>query len=274
VKILCTHPGRHGDLLWALPTVRALAHTYTNQIDLLLSPAYSGVGFRRLLAAQDYIGDVSIAEDWQIRESAPITPRVPPTLPDGYDHIVHLGYQDWPLKTLPLETYRIASEQLDIGWPIDLDTPWLQPAYRFPPIRLSVGFTDEYFEVKYGVYWLLRKHFITAGKEGTRTLVNCSHGERWKGRSAETDWETAQAWISSSELFVGCCSALHVVACALGKPCVVVEPAEARHHPIFYPYGTSGPRVTVALGLTGQPTVDSRHVIAAIEARLQQGAAA
>src|SRR5262252_2864712 len=276
MRILCTHPGRHGDLLWALPTVRALAHTYQCEIDLLLSPNYSSPSFRRLLIREPYIGEVMVAEDWAIQESAPITPREPPSHPSGYDHIVHLGYDGWPLKTLPLETYRIAGEQLDIGWPIDLDTPWLQPQPRLllPPTQMTIGFTDEYFEVKYGVYWLLREHFITAGEDGTRILVNCSHGERWKGRSAETDWETAQAWISSSELFVGCCSALHVVACALGKPCVVVEPAEARHHPVFYPYGTTGPRVTVALGLTGQPTVDSRHVIAAIEARLQQGAAA
>jgi len=276
MRILCTHPGRHGDLLWALPTVRAISRSYDTPVDLMLSPPYSSPSFRRLLLRTPYVGNVFVNAAWAVQETAPMTPREPPDWPEGYDHVAHLGYDGWPLRTLPLETYRIASEQIDLTWPVDLDSPWLLPhsAYLLPPTRLTVGFTDEYFEVKYGVYWLLREHFITPGEDGIRQLVNVSYGERWKGRTAETDWETAQAWIGESELFVGCCSALHVVACALGKPCVIVEPAEARHHPVFYPYGTSGPRVTVTLGLTGQPTVDSRHVIAAIEARLQQGAAA
>jgi hypothetical protein len=273
-RILCTHPGRHGDILWALPTVRALARSYDTEIDLLLSPDYSCESFRNLLAHQPYVGDVLTAADWQIQQTAPITPRQPPSVPEDYDLTFHLAYEGWPSLPLPLEIYGLVEKHTPLRWPLDLDSPWIAASYRLPPPRLAVGFSDEHFELKYGLYWLLRNHFTSLGEEAWRGIVNCSGGPRWRETlSGLVSWETAAAWIEQAQLFVGCCSALHVLACGCGRPVVVVEPNPARHHPVFYPYDKAGGRVTVVLGLDGRPTVDSRHLIDAILAQLQRAAA-
>jgi hypothetical protein len=268
VRILCTHPGRYGDLLWALPTVRALSFSASQPIDLLLSPKYSSESFRSLLARQLYIGSVIVANDWEVLETAPMTPRVPPSLPSGYDQIVHLAYEGWPSLTLPYETYRIAGEQVPIDWPLSLDVPWIAAPYEHScnPYRLAVGFSDEHFELKYGLYWLLRGHFVQNGEIGG--LMNVCGGPRWSGVGHNSDWEAAASWIAQATVFVGCCSALHVLACAAGTPVVLLEPNPMRHHDVFYPFGKCSEVVRLVTGLDGQPTFDSRHLIDAVETRL------
>src|SRR5262245_24748345 len=271
MKILCTHPGRHGDCLWALPTLRALSRTHGMSIDLLLGPRYSDEHFCRLLRHQVYIVEVIVANDWAILETAPTTPREPPSVPCGYDCISYLGYQDWPMKSLPYEIYRIAGEQAPIDWPIDLDTPWLTAPYTLPTYQIAVGFSDEHFELKFGLYWLLREHFLTAENFTEQVIVNVSGGPRWctESCSGRMNWEGAAAFIATAKVFVGCCSALHVLACALGTRVVLIEPAQARWHDVFYPYGKgSHGQVTLVLGGDGQPTFDSRHAIDAITAAL------
>lgn len=271
MKILATHPGRYGDILWALPTIRALCYTHQASIDLLLSPRYSDASFCRLLERQLYVGKVLVANDWEIRETAPITPREPDSLPSGYDHIVHLGYQGWPRQTLPFEIYRSAGEQAPLDWPLNLQTPWLAPPYQLPTTRIAAGFSDEHFELKFGLYWLLREHFLTEENLTERVIVNVSGGPRWSSETciAKKDWESVASFIAPAQVFVGCCSALHVLACGLGTPVVCVEPAPARHHDIFYPFGKASDRVRLVLGSDGLPTVDSRHVCDTIEFALR-----
>jgi len=61
-----------------------------------------------------------------------------------------------------------------------------------------------------------------------------------------------------------------VLACAVGTPCIVMEPAEARWHPIFWPYGQDGPQVRLVRGGDGRGTVDARHCRELIQAALAQ----
>jgi hypothetical protein len=265
MKILCTHPGRYGDCLWALPTVRALSQSAHVPVDLLLSPTYASNGFQELLRQQDYIGTVTVAGDWEILETAPITPREPPSLPSGYDAVVHLAYEGWPSLSLPWEICGIAEKQIPLLRPIDLDTPWITA--ELPPQRMRVnlpivGFTDEHFELKVGLVTLLRRARLA--------FDNISSGPRWQQEAhvRPTPWPRAAAVLAHASLFAGCCSALHVLACAVGTPVVVAEPAPARHHDVFYPYGKiSDDRVRLLLGNDGHPTIDSRHLLDAIEAR-------
>jgi hypothetical protein len=261
MKVLATHPGRYGDLLWALPTVRALATTYGCQVDLLLSPNYSDPHLCTLLEQQIYIGTVTSTRDWEIVETAPITPRIPPNLPAGYDRIVHLGYDGWPALTLPREVYRIAQQSVPTIVPLNLAQPWLVTSALLHR-GVAVGFSDEYFELKYGLVQLLREHL------GPRRVANVSGGPRWTADQTTRTWQMAATLIVGAPLFVGCCSALHVLACALGVPVLLVEPASARHHDVFYPYGKFGPQVTLLTGGDGLPTFDSRHLVDAVDARL------
>ena len=74
--------------------------------------------------------------------------------------------------------------------------------------------------------------------------------------------------MTNAQIVLGCCSALHVLAVALGKRCVSMEPAEARWNPIFYPLGTTG-RVKLVMGSDNRPTFDARAVRQAVEEALR-----
>ena len=80
-------------------------------------------------------------------------------------------------------------------------------------------------------------------------------------------WPQAARHIRHAKVFLGDCSALHVLAVALGTPVVLVEPMEARWNPIFYPLGMDG-AVQVVKGNDGRPTWDARHVGDVLRERL------
>ncbi len=273
MSILCTCPGRHGDVIWSLATVRAISETYGEPVDLLLSEKYGSlVG---LIQRQAYIRDCSVDAAWAIEESAPITPRVPDlaAVRGWYERQFDLGYESWPTPDLARDIYHRANRD-SLGRdrhlaPLDLSRPWITAPYAMPATDLSVGFTDEHFELKYGLYWLLLTAFNFSPTRSRSDVVFVGNSPRWtlEAERGATDWETAASWIRSSQVFVGCCSALHVLTVALGVPVICVEPNKDRHQDIFYPVGKSG-AVQLLLGNDGQPTVDSRHLIDAIEAKL------
>lgn len=270
--IACTFPGKHGDLLWALPTVRAVAEAVRTPVDLFLGAGIGGL--QPLLAHQWYLRSVTALESWVVQDTAPASPRMPPEDACGwadYAHVFHLGYRGWPKLGLPFETEHCLWSQ----WPealgphphIDLHRPWITNTQRLPPADVCVGFTDEYFELKYGLVQLLREHKVL------RIAETCAPKSRWadegNGVAISLPWIYVAAQIVSSKVFLGDCSALHVLACALGKRCVIMEPNEQRHNPIFWPYGMDGPQVTIVRGLDGRPTFDARHVRDAVEAALR-----
>ena len=277
MAMLVCHPGRHGDLLWSLPTIRAIAQANPGlAIDLAVPAKYGSL--RELLMRQSYLRKVLVVSeaDWPIVESAPITPRQPfplPGAPGGYSQVLTLGYAGWPSASLPVQAYQqtLRSYPDVVMAPLDLDTPWITPpAWKnLPQCDLAVGFTDEWFELKYGLYWLLHQHYAWSPDRPNPLVLVGDGNPRWRTEAgtAGLDWSASAAFIAHSRIFVGCCSALHVLACALGKPCVIVEPAEARHHDIFYPYGKIG-RVQLVLGGDGKPTFDARHLCEAIDACL------
>lgn len=264
--IVCTFPGKHGDLLWALPTVRAIAETYQEQVLLVISPYVKSLA--PLLRRQDYIYSCVVDDAWQVHLTAPMSPRTPPTAYHAATHVFHLGYEGWPSPDLPRDIWRCASEQTERALQsLDLDRPWIAPpsyAQNLPAAQIAVGFTDEWFELKYGIYQLLRRQLepLTSSYD----IVNLSTSPRWQVEASlpPMDWDTAAAWMSRARLFVGCCSALHVLACAIGTPVVVVEPNEARWQDLFYPYGKATDRVRLLLGGDGRPTFDARHLMDAL----------
>lgn len=281
-KVLATFPGKYGDILWALPTVRALSEAAGAPVDLVIAGAYGSIV--PLLARQPYLRRVWAMPEWVVQDTAPIAPRVPPTaLPGGqpivefepgtYDRVLHLGYEGWPRSPLPYETYATACDAVR-DTPLyqrlapDLDRPWITAPFQWVarPYPVAVGFTDEHFELKFGIWQLLFRREVREAPDRLG-LINLSHGTRWQAEAeyGGFDWETAASAIAQSEVFLGDCSALHVLACALGVPCVLMEPAPARHHPIFWPFGTDGPRVTQVRGGDGQWTWDARHVWDTIE---------
>lgn len=246
MRILCTHPGRAGDLIWALPSVRAIAESLGEKVDLLTTGEFASLG--PLLLQQDYIGSFCAHEGWNIGQG-----WQPPVPTEDWDQVYHLGYKRWPERPLPYEVAEAFSLQ------IDLKHPWITIDHSLPLCEVACGFTEAWFELKYG---LLSSVDLQLG--WAKLLQLTPVGTRWTTETAgihvhACSWETAAKAIAGSRVFFGDCSALHVLAVALGKRAIVVEPMEARHNQIFYPLGMDGPEVQVVKGNDGNFTFDARH---------------
>ncbi len=253
-RILCTFPGRYGDLLWALPTIREIAEHTSTQVELLIAGEFAGIA--ALLAAQSYIASVIVDHDWSLSSGW----EPPVQAYHLYDQVYHLGYRRWPELPLPFEIYeRVAS-----GWTPAPDQilarPWITSPEEGYPIDIAFGFTDCWFELKYALLALSFKWQRTyrgVFPPGSRWITEAGYGP--------TSWLEAAKIISRAKLLLTDCSALHVLGVGLGIPVLLVEPMDARWNPIFYPLGMDGPQVTVVKGLDGKPTFDARHLKEAIE---------
>ena len=268
MSILCTFPGKYGDLLWTLPTLRALARRTGEAIDLLTSADMASVC--PLIAQQGYIGHCFADPQW-VRVHIDTEDRHPPAnhlVAGRYDHIFHLGYRGWPQRALPFEIKDGYNDQILNASPtqhylldeeLDLGTPWITVAsWKRVPHPVVIGFSDDHFELKFGVVALTLANLCRPGS----AFVLAAPGSRWENEAGMelTRWEENARRITAAAVFLGCNSGLHVLACAIGRPVVMMEPSEARWNPIFFPLGTTGPQVTLVLGNDGKPTWDARHV--------------
>lgn len=291
MRVLVTFPGRYGDILWALPAVRALSRRLGQPLDLAVAENYRSI--TALLDTQPYIRRAFYIPEWTGQETAPMTPRIPPPTritgapnPESYDVALHLGYRGWPARPLPFETLDCLNAELGyhrdyferritpgFRWPLEdaelaLDEPWITVApWTQVPHPLVVGWSAEHFELKYGLTYLLAEALALPGPGSA--FVLCGPNSRWQteGGFTPTDWIENARRLAAAQVFLGCCSALHVLAVALGKPCVIMEPAEARWNDSFYPLGKTG-RVRLVTGGDGLPTFDSRHVRDVVEEAL------
>lgn len=275
MSVLCTFPGKYGDLLWALPTIRAIARRTGEAVDLLTSADMASIC--PLISQQDYIGHCFARKEW-VRVHIDKDDRLPPFTLTGYQHIVHLGYRGWPQRPLPFETKDCYNDQILNASPtqhylldeeLDLKTPWITVQTPSPfHVYAACGFSDDHFELKYGLFELLSRELEwTRDIGGNWVSVSGCHGSRWRaeGHHECDSWLTAARAITASSVFLGCNSGLHVLALAIGKPVVMMEPSEARWNPIFFPFGPGGPEVTLVRGNDDQPTWDARHVADALK---------
>jgi hypothetical protein len=260
MKILCTFPGRYGDILWSLPTVRAISEYFGDPVHFLIAGEFAAL--LPVLQNQPYIRLASADTRWTL---TPPNEWQPPYEHTGFDRVFHLGYRRWPQQPLPLEMWTLANHgNIDLA-PLDLTRPWIDNPSSATAWDVAVGFSEAHFELKAGLLSLLEarpgpslRAVMPAGRWTTET--HC----------APCSWSDALAVIQRSEIVLGCCSALHVLARAMGKPVVLMEPMEARWNPIFYPYGKTGQGVELVTGHDGLPTFDARHVRETLDRVLQE----
>jgi hypothetical protein len=268
--ISVTFPGRAGDLLWALPTVRALAEIH-GPVSLRIAGEFASM--LPLLQQQPYLKVVVADHAWSL---TPPNDWQPPVVEEGEIHLGYRGWPDQPLAQYIYGTLKYHYPHLAVAG-LDLESPWI----TIPPLPNSwgttctpVGFTEAWFELKVGLLQLLQQEFAwTQNREDvgwptTALMQMATPGGRWvlAGWRPYT-WVEAAEFITASSLFVGDCSALHVLAVACGTPVIVVEPMEARWNGIFYPVGKVG-RVHLVTGNDGLPTFDARHVADTIRGAL------
>jgi hypothetical protein len=248
--------------------MRALAEHTGDPVDLLIAGEFESM--IPLLDQQPYLGAVAADHAWGMDNwidggGSLQQAWMPPTDTSGWGQVYHLGYRRWPELPLPYETYeRVAS-----GWtpPREelLERPWITLDGSVQYIRtLSMGWSECHFELKAGLSALLSQD------EALLPWRICvPAGSRWTKELSvpPTTWAGAARVIQASKVFLGDCSALHVLAVAMGKPVVCYEPMEARWNPIFYPLGKTG-RVRLVTGNDGLPTTDSRHTADALKEAL------
>lgn len=271
MTILATMPGRAGDLLWALPSIRALSRRLDQPIDLLICGEFAGMV--PLLERQPYLGRVYPLPTWGMSQGWEPPPLRSPEIPDPYDRTLHLGYRRWPEVGLPYETrwtyqqhYAAQLGEISVA-DLDLSTPWitLSPTDVLAPATpWLAAFSETHFELKYGLWRLLTERALTRRHV---LPLNISVGARWQseGGLAPIDWLQGARWMAQTDAVLADCSGWHVLAVAMGIPVVMYEPMEARHNPIFFPLGWDGPQVTRVVGNDGEWTQDSRHTRETLE---------
>lgn len=291
MSTLCTFPGRYGDLIWALPTVRAIARRMGEAVDLAVAAPFARIC--PLLAPQPYIGHCTALPHWTVQDTAPISPRIPPHAEDGrirrynpaiptefvevYDHVLHLGYRGWPLPNVVAHTLDTANLEGEgsplrrfpfLAFPdLSLAEPWIHVPPTGQRCDLSIAFTDEHFELKFGLALLVLEQFSRRNPDMTYAVL-CPAGSRWARETWAPTWRSLKVldWMGYATVFADArvvladCSGAHALAVAMGKPVILMEPNAHRHNAVFYPLGTSGPQVTLVTGTDGQPTFDARHV--------------
>lgn len=277
--ITIAHPGRYGDCLWALPTMRVLSEVHHGAPVRLLLPTDPAnttpmADFSAMLrVSTDYLLDVQVIPEWSITQDAPRMPKAPPGVATDYA----LGYESWPTRPLPYETaalgHVLGGTQVANG--ADFFRPWLKVhaaglglASGVP--RLAVHWTDRYFELKLGILKELQRNL------GYDIAIDWYAGP---GSRMHEAGATAVGWLALAralaayDVVLTDCSAAHVLAMALGvERVLVVEPEQARHHEIFWPGSDRtqdghwhqrstglGRTIYPVLGGDGRPTFDSRH---------------
>jgi hypothetical protein len=286
------HPGRHGDLLWALPTVRHLAQ---DDCPVTLIIPRDVAGLLPLLQQQDYIQQVDVDPDWVVQDIAPRQPRYPterdPVYPPNRTDqpprqapLLSLGYAQWPTYSLPYEAAELGGlREYALANDSAFFRPWIQVTGTHQPWNcpaIAVCWTDRYFELKLGILQEIRRCLPQV-----RLQWFAPYGSRMADAgAASVDVPGLAQALPAVRGVLTDCSMVHVLACAMGLQTLVVEPEHDRHHWIFWPGIDDGEhhdqpwrqrdtvlgrRICPVLGNDGRPTFDSRHVMAELQRLLE-----
>jgi len=134
-RIACTHPGKLGDALYAIPSIRELSRIHECKIDFYTSSYCEPL--RRLFEAQDCIEHFVISDQYVLQDfdcggqpwSVPVSGE--------YDVVFQMGFQGFPHQALP--DHIAVSAGLPTGLPLwydfdlpppDIDEPYIVSAPR------------------------------------------------------------------------------------------------------------------------------------------------
>lgn len=211
-KVLCTFPGKFGDILWSLPTVRLVAEFMAQeQVDFGIMPAYWPL--LPLLSTQKYIKKAFCIGDW-VCEGSPFgdQPWHPQHEPAGYDRFFHLGLRGHPgihCPAMPLIDF-IADQQ---GMRLVNPIPFIEvliPKQRYD--QIAYAFSD-------GAADLKARFMDGLMHEGISTID-----------VSRISWMEAARVIRDSVCFVGSRSSNNVIAHGVGqKNIFIYEPEASRH---------------------------------------------
>lgn len=222
-KVLCTFPGKFGDVLWSLPTVKAIADFMAQEkVDFGIMPAYRSL--LPLLGMQKYIDKAFVIEDWECTGS-PFgdQPWLPQHVPQGYDRVFHLGMRGHPgihCAPLPLIDFIAEQQGMRLVNPIpfiDVPAGFFRAGKDEPEIDCHIAYA-----------------FSAGAAEAKAKFLDLVIGEAgnniaWIDVTKE-DWVSAAMLIKFAACFVGSRSSNNVIAHGVGqKNIFIYEPESSRH---------------------------------------------
>lgn len=124
MKVLITHPGKFGDLIYALPAVIELQKFFNREVHFQISEYCRPL--KKLLEVQPYIKEVFISEDYKVANfDKGCQPWEMPE-PEGYDKIFHLGIRpDREINHLIETPFEILREEYNVELPVNKDQKYL-----------------------------------------------------------------------------------------------------------------------------------------------------
>lgn len=232
--VLFTHPGKHGDALWSMATIKTYAELIGRDVELVVSPYLTPL--IPLLYKQPYLSNVSTGLAWEVEFSAPVRPwEAPGILRDDDVEVIHLGMREWPTPTLGEYYPRLLQQEYGLTVQPNWAEPWIDVGPVDRRQEAVVSFSDEYAESKAGLVMALR----AASPLPIRLLVR--RGSRIQtdfGLEREVsvevcDMQRLAERLASARVAVVCNSVAHPLGVAVGANLVVYEPQPMRHNPVF-----------------------------------------
>lgn len=222
-KVLCTFSGKYGDILWSMPTVKAIAKKEGVKVAFACMPSYTSL--IPLLKVQDYISEAFVIDEW-LYTGSPFGDQ-PWSAPAQRwsEKIYHLTYRTTPDIFLAAYIAREAGVVLDEPY-----EPFIKPVLEPLPYTSQLSTVAYSFNPMYAVQ---KKDFIDYLKE---TFPSTSFID-----TTELSWNLTAYVIKQAKCFIGCRSSNHVLAHGLGQKLIIFEPHPDRAGgmPIFTcPWGT------------------------------------
>lgn len=227
-KILCTFSGEYGDILWSLPTVRAVAQITDGKVDFACMPDY--VSLLPLIQAQPYIDKAFVIPEWiKWHSNHGAQPWHPPKAQtnDIYERCFHLTYQSHPGlggARLPLIDFTAHQQGMKLKDPLPfLFVPFVEEDKcgdvefkRLCDGVVAVAFNAQYVELKKQFMDELYRHPKMKRTGFVDTTVY--------------PWLEAAKEIKNATCFIGCRSSNYVIANGVGqKNIFTFEPHPARN---------------------------------------------
>lgn len=207
-RYLTSFSGKAGDILWSLPTVRAVSQLTGGPVDFCCMPQYKSL--LPLLEYQPYIGRAFVVEDWKCTGSPHGDQpwKAPSHVESGYEKVWHLGYRKPP--DLPLIDFTAVQAGVELKPPV---LPFLEA-----PECTSTPAGEKYVACGFNPgYKHLKERFRAAFDPGIKVV------------DTETvPWLEAASLIKHAVCFVGCRSSNAVLAHGVNQQALIYEPDLAR----------------------------------------------
>lgn len=213
--IACSHPGKLGDCLYSLPTVKKLCSLLNTNSDFYTSEYCRPL--KRLIEYQSYINKFTIPNEYRIiREDIGIQPWNMPIDESLYSEVFQLGFRYVPNR--PLHEFISRSVNLTIGLNLEYQYPKFETLNEPYLVLAPKGKTTFDF---------LFINFVK--KSPIQVVIIGGYGDYIGIGIDKTglDFLETTTWIAKSKGFVGLMSSQLVLANGFDIPKIIVHDKES-----------------------------------------------